>query len=161
MSSPPPIKKPSEKGFRHRINYDNASIAIETVKNILAYIVVGSPLIRGGPGGETHVDVPLMYQNFALDRIHYDPYIKMPSPKGRPVRAVGVSVDEGEVREILQSILRDIQVVDAVEYREPEDAWIIPIAWNHLIIAQIKVSYDGKEIIPDYGLTEKVKKHVI
>ncbi|WP_367883348.1 hypothetical protein [Thermococcus peptonophilus] len=47
---------------------------------------VGKPLMK--PGG---IDVPVLYLNFAVDRLHYDPERKIPLPKGcpgssRPVR---------------------------------------------------------------------------
>ncbi|WFO74675.1 hypothetical protein J4526_06225 [Desulfurococcaceae archaeon MEX13E-LK6-19] len=157
--NPPPIRGcsyQSSMGF----DYGLAVRAIETVKNLLTYLVIGPPLIKRGPKGEIHVDVPLMYQGFALDRIHYDPLSGTPSPKGRPVRALGVSVSPEQVKKNMDKIISELRVVEAVEFREPENAWVVPIAWKYLIIAHIKVSYDGSEIIPDYGLTEEVRRYV-
>jgi len=158
---PPPIRKYPHKNFRQEINYDNINKAIKTVNEILSYIIAGPPIIMREPAGEIHVDIPLMYQNFALDRMHYDPYMKMPSPKGRPVRSVGISIEKEEILNIINGILKEIWVIEAAEYREPEDVWIIPIAWKNIIISHIKVSYEGDEIIPDYGLTEEVRRHVL
>ncbi len=155
----PPVRghfRQSNTGF----DYGLAVKAIEAVKNLIPYLVIGPPLIRRGPGGELHVDVPLMYQGFALDRVHYDPFTGTPSPKGRPVRAFGVSVTPEQVKKNMDKIISELRVVEAVEFREPENAWVVPIAWKHLIIAHIKVSYDGSEIIPDYGLTEEVRRYV-
>ncbi len=61
----------------------------------------------------------------------------------------------------MEKVLRELRVIDAVEFREPENAWIAPLAWNYIIIAHIKVSYDGNELIPDYGLTEEVRRYAI
>jgi hypothetical protein len=124
-------------------------------------MTVGPPLIRYGPEGEVHVDVPIMYQNFALDRVHYDPLARIPSPKGRPVRVWNVRVDPNEVVSIMEGVLKEVDVVEAVEYREPESAWVVPLRWQGLIIAHIKVSYDAKELIPDYGLTEEVRRYLM
>jgi len=124
-------------------------------------MTVGPPLIRYGPEGEVHVDVPIMYQNFALDRVHYDPLARIPSPKGRPVRVWNVRVDPNEVVSIMEGVLKEVDVVEAVEYREPESAWVVPLRWRGLIIAHIKVSYDAKELIPDYGLTEEVRRYLM
>lgn len=161
MGAPPP--PPSVRGPERRpspINLECASRAIETVKAALLHNH-RPPLIMYGPAGEVHVDVPLMYHGLALDRVHYDPGLRAPSPKGRPARAWGVRVDAGEVKAVMESVLKEVRVIDAVEYREPEAAWAVPLAWRNIIIAHIKVSHDGSELIPDYGLTEEVRRYVI
>ena len=158
MTSPPPVRdRISSVG----VDYGNAVRAIETVRDALKYMEIGIPIIHRGPRGEVHVDVPLMYHGYALDRIHYDPYVNTLSPKGRPVRARGVEVKEDHVREVMEKVLRELRVIDAVEFREPENAWIVPLAWNHIIIAHIKVSYNGNELIPGYGLTGEVRRYAI
>ncbi len=161
MTSPPlpPIKGKREPVVKP-LNFDSLNKAISTAKAALQFFTAGVPIIRRGPKGDVHVDVPVMYMDFAIDRIHYDPYSETPSPKGRPVGAWG-DVDSREIREIIESILKEAYVIEAAEFREPENAWIIPVAWNKIIIMHIKVSYDGEELVPDYGLTEEVRRHVV
>jgi len=158
-ASPPPIRGP------HRLappaDLESASRTIETVKAAIPYILVGPPIVRYGPGGEVHVDVPLMYHDLALDRVHYDPVSRTPSPKGRPVHVRGVRVDVGEVKAVMTAILKEVRVIDAPEFREPEVARVAPLAWRSLIIAHVKVSYVGRELIPDYGLTEEIRRYVV
>ncbi len=154
----PPIRD-KRKPYTKALDTESLNKAIDTAKAALQFFTAGVPIIRRGPRGEVHVDVPVMYMDFAIDRIHYDPQFKTPSPKGRPVRAHG-EVDPKEIREIIGDILKEVYAVEAVEFREPENAWIIPVAWNKLIIIHVKVSYDGEELIPDYGLTEEVRRHV-
>lgn len=117
------------------------------------------PLVRLGPGGENHVDVPIMYNGFALDRIHFDPLSMRPLPKGKPGVKGAQRVREEEVRKAAQEILSELRVLDAAEFRDPESAWAVPVAWRHLIVAHIKVSYDGGELVPDYGLTGEVMRY--
>ncbi len=71
-----------------------------------------------------------------------------------------VKVDVGVVRKVMEGVLREARVIDAAEFREPEDAWVVSLAWKYIIIAHIRVSSDGGELIPDYGLTEEVRRHV-
>ncbi len=142
------------------IDVSQAERAIETVRRALPYMFFGPPIVRRGPAGDVHVDVPLMYHDYALDRVHYDPVARCPSPKGRPAKAFGVEVDLDEVRMVMDSVLKELRVVDAVEFREPEDAWIVPLAWKLYIVAHIKVSRDGSELIPDVGLTAEVRRLV-
>jgi len=147
-----------------KLNEELAKKAIETAKETLQCITVGSPLttyIRYGPAGEVHVDVPLMYHGYAIDKVHFDPLANTPSPKGRPAIAWNVRVLAEAVRSTMKSIVSELRILDAAEFREPKNAWAIPVAWRNYLIAHIKVSYDGSEIIPDYGLTEEVRRYAL
>jgi len=135
-----------------------ASRAVDVVRSALPYMTIGPPIIHYGPGGEVHVDVPLMYNGFAVDRMHYDPYTNLPSPKGRPVHAFNISVDPNTVRRVFENALREFMVIPAVEYREPERAVMVPIAWRLFIVAHVRVSIDTYSIVPDYKLTEEVMR---
>jgi len=157
---PPPVRPPTR--WARAIDPTMARRAIETVKNALPYMVFGPPLIHRGPAGDVHVDVPLMYHEFALDRVHYDPVSKAPSPKGRPVHVWGgIQVDPNEVSRIMEEVLRELRVIEAAEFREPEDAWVVPLAWRTYIVAHIRVSSDGTQLIPDYPLTAEVQRYIL
>ncbi len=158
MTPPLPIRGRKEDVTKP-LDFDSLDRAINTAKSLLRYLTSGVPIIRRGPGGEVHVDVPVMYMDFAVDRIHYDPKSRAPSPKGRPVRAYG-DVSSRDVQEVIERVLKEAYVIEAAEFREPEDAWVIPVAWNRIIIIHVKVSSSGEELVPDYGLTEEVRRHV-
>ncbi|NJE00925.1 hypothetical protein [Thermococcus sp. JdF3] len=153
---PPPIRGRPE---RRELTPELAERAIETVRNALSFFTAGMPIIHRAPGGEVHVDVPVMYLNFAVDRVHYDPKTGMPSPKGMPAVSSGGEVSPGRVREMTQKLLKELHVLDACEFRGPEDCWVVPVAWKSFIILHVRVSADGRELIPDYGLTEEVRRH--
>ncbi len=131
---------------------EQAERAIQTVKEALPLMTLGPPL-EHGPPHDRHVDFPLMYQGYALDRIHFDPEKGRPSPKGLPVRSSLPPTSEIPKLEL--------RVLEAAEYREPERCWAVPLAWGPFIVAHVKVTHDGKEIIPDYPLTEEVRRHVL
>ena len=157
--SPPP--GPPVRGRRRVFDPGAAGRAVETVRAGLPYFYAGPALVRRGPGGEVVVDVPLMYQGFALDRVHYDPVLRSPSPKGRPGRAWGVEVDPLEAQRVVGEALGEAWVLGAAEYREPEDVWVVGIAWKHMVIAHVRVSGDGAEIVPDYHLTGEVQRYAL
>ncbi len=154
---PPPIKRFEEKPFS--ISY--ASVAIATVKKALPYMSFASPIIRYGPGGEVGVDIPLVYQGVAIDRVHYDPLSGTPSPKGRPARASGIKVSKDEILNRVSEVIKELRVIEAAEFRDPESAWAVPLAWKSIIVAHVKVTYSGDSIVPDYGLTEELRRQVI
>ncbi len=139
-----------------RIRPEDAIKAISLVKEGIKLFTAGPPIIHRGPAGEIHVDVPLMYNGYALDRIHYDPYTNTFSPKGRPVHAINVQISRDTVWQLSKQYVKELYVIEAVEYREPEDVWVVPLAWRCFIVAHIKVSYDGEELVPDYPLTEEI-----
>ena len=133
----------------------NARKAIETVEMAISYMQLG-PFIRRMRGKVMEVNVPLMYNGFVLDEIHINPETGEPSPKGCPV-AVPI---ECQIRE-LQPILENLHAIHAVEFRLPENAWVVPLAWKEYIVAHVRVSADGKELMPDYRLTEEVRRNVM
>ena len=153
----PPLLPGSKKPYEP-IDIDSLNKAIDTVKTALRFFTPGWPIVKRGLR-EVHVDLPIMYIDFAVDRVHYDPILKAPSPKGRPVR-VEREIKLEEIRNAIEKALREAYVIEAAEFREPEDAWVIPVAWKKMIILHVKVSRDGEEIVPDYGLTEEVRRHV-
>ncbi len=154
---PPPIRIRGPWGSPP-ISREEAERAIEAVREILPLLTAGPALIRGGPDG-WHVDIPLMYQGYALDRIHLDTDTMEPSPKGRPPRS-SREADPSVIRGRAEEIVGELRVLDAAEYREPERCWAVPLAWGPYLVAHVRVSSDGKEIVPDYGLTEEVRRYV-
>ena len=162
LSTDPPLptvagrKRPYES-----LRREWAREAINTVMHALPYFSAGPPLIHTGMKGEVHIDIPLMYRGYGIDRIHFDPKTREPSPKGRPINCTGIKPPTPEeIRRIIDEALKELWVVEAAEFREPEDCWIVPLAWGPFIIAHVKITRDGHEIIPDYGLTAEVKRHV-
>jgi len=141
------------------INFSSINKAIATAKNAIQFFTAGVPIIKKSPKGEVHVDVPVMYMDFAIDKIHFDVQSKTPSPKGRSV-GIGGGAEPQEIRKAVEKILKEAKVVEAVEFREVEKAWIIPVVWNKVVVMHIKISQDGERIIPDYKLTEEVRRYV-
>ncbi len=152
-----PIKIRNNPGKKYaEISPSKAMKAIEAVKNILNLLFIGPPIIHRDPAGETHIDLPLMYNGVALDRIHYDPLTNTFSPKGRPVHVRVSKINEEYIKENADKMLKEVRVINAAEYREPENCWVIPLAWKTYIIAHVKIDVEGEELIPDYGLTAEI-----
>ena len=144
-----------------RIDPSKAMKAIETVKSILNLLVIGPIIMHRGPAGDVHIDIPLVYDGVALDRIHYDPLTNTFSPKGRPVHVYVESIDLEHVKDNANKMLQEIRVLDAVEYREPERCWVVPLAWKTYIVAHVKVDVEGEELVPDYGLTAEIGGRIV
>ena len=151
MNAPfPPIRRGPLRESR-TLKPEDAQRAIELVKEALPFFRAGEPIVH-----PDHVDVPVLYLDFAIDRVHYDPRTGNPSPKGAPPHTE--PSPEG-ARESVENALKEARVLDGAEFREPEDCWVVPVAWRGFIIFHVRVSRDGKELIPDYHLTKEVRRH--
>ncbi|AFL96044.1 hypothetical protein CL1_1848 [Thermococcus cleftensis] len=151
MSAPfPPIRRvPARESGP--LKPEDAGRAIALVREALPLFRAGEPILH-----PDHVDVPVMYLDFAIDRVHYDPRTGTPAPKGAPPHC-RPSLEGAKER--VEAILKEARVVDAAEFREPEDCWVVPVAWETFIILHVRVSADGKELVPDYPLTEEVRRY--
>ena len=146
---------PPPRGRGERFDPGLAARAVEAARLALDLAVAGPPLVERAPRG-VRVDVPILYEGMALDRVHYDPELGAPSPKGRPVEAPWRPGLEEEARRRVEASLREADVLPGAEYRAPEEAWAVPVAWRSMIIAWIRVSWDAKWILGDPGLTAEV-----
>ena len=137
-------------------------MAVRVAEEVLGLLLVGPPISRPGPAGLA-VDVPIMYNGFAVDRMHFDPYRLEPLPKGcpEPLRVGGhrAGVDWGLVREAAERVLREAKVLGGAEYERPRRAWRVPVAWRSLIVFHLKIGGDGR-VIPDEPLTLELRRHL-
>ncbi len=158
---PPPIRaQPPARGSKYRsIDLSNAGKAVETVRASIPYLTP-AVMVRVGPAGDLCVEAALLYGGLALDKVHYDIILDSPSPKGRPACVFEqVKPDINHIKEVMEGVLRGAQAVEAAEFREPESCWAVPIAWKNLIIAYVKVSEDGSELVYDLGITDEVRRY--
>ena len=103
-----------------------------------------------------------MYNGFVLDLIHFDPVSFSVLPKGIPGvgAAPGLNIDLVKIKEVVDEAIKGLVILQGVEFREPEDAWVVPGAYKNLIIAHIRVSADGSALIPDYHATTEMRMNV-
>ncbi len=134
-----------------------ASRAVETVRRALPLFRAGPPLF--GPGNGP-VDVPVLYDGLAVDIVHYDPLRRAPSPKGRPVHCHG-SEPVRDAARVVDEALGEAVVLGGAEYRGPERAWVVPVAWRSMIIMHVRVSWDGEGILPDPGLQARLRREAV
>ena len=154
MTAPfPPIRKGPPKESRV-LRSEDAGKAVSLVKQALPLFRAGEPIVH-----PDHIDVPVMYLDFAIDRVHYDPRTGTPAPKGGPPHCELPSGAEAYAKERIDGALKEAYVLEGAEFREPEDCWVVPVAWKNFIILHVRVSADGEELIPDYPLTEEVRRY--
>jgi len=135
--------------------------AIEAARRVLPLLEAGPPIKHVTPHGLA-LDVPVIYDAVAVDRMHMDPATLNPLPKGMPhppwPGPAGAPTDE-EVIEAANRILGRLTVVPYVEYREPERAWLIPLAWGSFIVLHLRLRVEGDrvEVEPDRPLMAELR----
>ena len=155
----PPHPPPRPHHARRRPSPESAERAVELARRALEFASTGPLIARRGPGG-VEVLVPLIYQGVALDLIALDPESLAPLPRG--AHLLGASEpDPSRAREAVARLVEELRVLDAAEYREPEDAWVVPLAWRSLIVGHVKVSGDGRLILPDRRATDELRRHLL
>ncbi len=136
--------------------------AIELVKKAKEDFFVGNPYKRVHPHRRIEVKVPLMYNGFVLDLIHFDPISGSVLPKGIPgvMGEPSLDIDLQKIKKETEIAVKELIILPGVEFREPEDAWVVPGAYRNLIIVHIRVSSDGNAIMPDYHATTEMRFNV-
>ncbi|NJE10490.1 hypothetical protein [Thermococcus sp. MAR1] len=151
MNAPfPPVRQPPVRENRV-LRVEDAENAVKLVEQVLPFLRAGEPIKH-----RDHVDVPVMYLDFVIDVMHYTTRTGNPSPKGAPIRCEDLA---GNINEGIENVLKELRVLGAAEFREPENCWVVPVAWKSFIVLHVRVSADGNELIPDYHLTEEVRRH--
>ena len=111
------------------------------------------------------IDIPVLYDGFAVDRMHFNPWTLEPLPKGCPEPPshgpFGAERPRGaeDVRSAAERVLSEARVLDAAEYEAPRRAWRIPVAWRSLIVIHLRVDDSGR-VVPDEPLTMELRRRL-
>ncbi len=70
------------------------SEAIEQIKKLTQYLFIGLVFVHRRINGEINIEVPLMYNGFALDRIHFDLRTYSPVPKSHNPFYFNIKIDK-------------------------------------------------------------------
>ncbi len=156
---PPPgqAAPPPQIGGPSKIQLSNASLAVATAKKAKSYLTAGKVWAVIGPRGETDIKAAILYDGTAVAVLHFNPEDGSILPLGvHPI--VGMTTDQIEnIKKEVPAIVEGLEVLDGAEYREPENAWVVPLAYKNMIIAHLKIYVDGIHIIPDYPANQEMQ----
>ena len=145
----------------HHTPEEEAAIAVSAAKAAAERLRAAPPIIRRTPRGYA-VDVPLLYNGVAVDRMHLDPQSLEPLPKGmpEPPSPAPSPPEPLAAQSAAEKAARELRALDAAEYRGPEAAWAVPLAWRSLVVAHIRIRVAGGqgEVVPDEPLTLEVQR---
>ena len=137
----------------------NAVTAVATARKMKAYLTPGNVWIMTAPRGEVEVKAAIIYDGMAVAVLHFNPQDGALLPLGIHPRAFGVNPPLETIKRTLPSIMGDLEVLNGAEYREPESAWIIPLAYKGMIVAHLKIYADGIHVVPDYPANQELRAY--
>jgi len=140
----PPPPPPAEEGE------PSAARAVAAARRVERFLKPGSVWTYQGPAGDKGMKAALMYQGRCIAVIDFDPVTGRPLPTGEPPsRLGGRMIPSQEVEQELPAIVRELKVLEGAEFRAPEAVWVVPLSYRGAIVTYVKISRDGRQIIPD------------
>ena len=138
----------------------NASLAVTTAQKAKKYLTAGRVWSMVGPRGEVEVKAAIIYDGTAVAVLHLNPSDGSLLPLGiSPVETkVSPQVIEN-VKRNLPAIVNSLEILNGAEYREPESAWCIPLAYKNMIVAHLKIYVDGTHVVPDYPANQEMQTY--
>ncbi len=127
------------------------------VNSAKPYFQCGGVWATRAPGGEIEVKAAVVYQSTAVAVIRFDPVTGEVLPMGYNPRRFEMRVDLTTLRNRADQIIKELEVLPGAEYREPEAAWAVPVAYQGKIVGHVKVLYNGQGIVPDYPADQEMR----
>jgi len=129
---------------------------LSTVKEVKQYLKTGKIWLMKGPGGELEIRGGIMYQGAVVSVIEFSPANGSVLPVDyRPV-VYQENVSLETIRDHFEGIVNNMQILEGVWFSQAEACWIIPVAYQGVVIATLKIYYDGIHVIPDYNSSREM-----
>ncbi len=137
-------------------NLNNLQKVLTTSTEIKPYLRPGKIWATKTPNGEIDLKAAIMYDNYVIATIHFNPCTGQILPEGYNAHCFNLNTTSDQIQNSLNSLIRHITILNAAEYREPESSWAVPITYQGMIIAHIKIYYTGEAIVPDYPAQQEL-----
>lgn len=148
---PAPLAVPPAPPFNNTfLNLNAIPKILETARIVITHIQSGKIWTTRMPAGEIEIKGGIVYQNRVIGVIAFNPIDGNILPCGYKPKVFTPNIEVGQIKNKLNEIIKELKVVEAVEYREPENAWIIPITYRGIRVSELKITGNGEYIIPDY-----------
>ncbi len=141
-----PSHYPPERPFN---TPENAMRSVATGKDCLALLVPGKVWYHRAPRGELDIKGALLLNELPVIVLHFNPVDGSLLPVGLHFFTEGGKEMLTQVESKLSGLVQNISVLDGAEFREPEFCWVVPVVHQGRIVAHLKVSSDGGNILPD------------
>ena len=154
--APPPPGPGTGQTIPAQTLLKNLPTAVTTVQKIGNQLTPGKVWTLQGPAGETEVKAGILYQGSVVAVLHFNPLDGSVLPLGIHPRVYQNTCQIQAVKSRLTTLIHELRILPAAEFREPEASWVFPVALGNTIVAHLKVYYDGIHIVPDYPANQEM-----
>ena len=110
-----------------------------------------------GPRGEIEVKAAILYEGTAVAVLHFNPSDASLLPLGVRFTTTEAAPQLEKIKSDLPTIISQLELLNGAEYREPENVWVVPLAYEGMIVAHLKIYADGIHIVPDYPANQEMQ----
>ncbi|MCF6269458.1 MAG: hypothetical protein L3J41_07100 [Melioribacteraceae bacterium] len=128
----------------------NLQQAITTTSNLEKLLSAGKVWFMRSPTGEIEIKGGVLYQGAVVAVLHFNPLDGSVLPLGINPQAFQNNVEINSIKSNLSSVIGNLRILPAAEFMEPEACWSFPVVIGNIIVAHIKVYYDGIHVMEDY-----------
>jgi len=127
-----------------------------TIRALGRQLAPGKVWVMRAPGGELEIKAGLLYGGVTVAVLHFNPRDGSLLPLGVNPRVYQSSVQIQAIKNRLDAVIRDLKILPAAEFVEPEASWSFPIAAGDIMVARLKVYYDGIHVMQDYPANQEM-----
>ncbi len=134
----------------------NLKQAVATAEKLNKLLTAGKIWIIRTPAGETEIKGGLLYQGAVLAVLHFNPVNGSILPLGIHYHTYQNDIRIQAIKSELSSSIGNLKILPNAEFIEPEACWSFPVVINSIIVAHIKVYYDGIHVVQDYVANQEM-----
>ncbi len=125
-------------------------LAIQTAQKLSRLFTPGKVWFSRAPGGELIINAGLLYQGVVVAVLQFNPVDGSLLPLGVHPSVFQTGLTIPTVQSELDSVLNQLKVSPTAEFMEPETCWQFPVTFDDMVVAHVKIYYDGIHVVQDY-----------
>ena len=135
---------------------EHLSQAVQTTQKLNRLLTAGKIWMTRGPAGDIQLKAGLLYQGVAVAVLQFNPLTGNVLPLGINPQIYQNRVSLQTVKTNLSRILPQLNILPAAEFMGPETCWSFPVVLGNIVVAHIKIYYDGIHVIQDYAANQEM-----
>ncbi len=152
--------------FKGHVNYEEidetklmskVSAAFDVAKMCISDVEAGDVWVKRSPKGELELKGAVLYKGRVVSVIHFSPESGEVLPKGFHPKSYELKVSLSEIHNRLSHIVKRLKPVYALEYREPEMVWAVPLSYEGKLVSYLKIFWNATSVVPDYPAEDEMK----
>ncbi len=135
---------------------EHLSQAVQTARKLNRLLTAGKVWMTRGPAGDIQLKAGLLYQGVAVAVLQFNPLTGNILPLGVTPQVYQNNIPIQTVKTKLSGVLSQLKILPAAEFMGPETCWSFPVALGNIVVAHIKIYYDGIHVIQDYAANQEM-----